>query len=96
MRKKFEYEVWRVNFHRVTFVGDKWQGKDTPESKRETSDVESCPTVWDCLQRAGLDGWELVGAVNASFASPETRSTTFRNADQISYQFLFLKRELGV
>jgi len=95
MKKQFEYQVWRVNFHRVTFVGDKWQGNDTPESERKTSDVESCPTVWDHLHRAGLDGWELVGTASASFASPDAPSTMFKNSEQIPYQMLFLKRELG-
>ena len=93
MKKQFEYQVCRVNFHRVTFVNETWQGTATPESKRKTEDIESCPAVWDYLQRMGHDGWELVGAVNASFASPEVPQTMFRNSEQIPYQLLFLKRE---
>ena len=95
MRKRFEYQVCRVNFHRVTFVNETWQGVASAESERKTEDIQSCPAVWDYLQRVGQEGWELVGAVNASVASPEGPRTIFKNAEQVPYQFLFLKREIG-
>ncbi|GEM_PF-1462113 len=94
MKKKFEYQVCRVNFHRVTFVNEKWQGAAVPESKRKTEDIESCPLLWDYLKQAGQEGWELVSAVNAAFASPEKPPTMFKNSEQIPYQLLFLKREI--
>jgi hypothetical protein len=95
MKRSFEYQVCRVNFNRVTFVNETWQGAEIPESKRKTEDVQSCPAVWDYLQRVGHEGWELVGAVGSSFASPEASPTVFRKSEQIPYQLLFLKREIG-
>ncbi len=95
MNMQFEYLVCRVNFQRVTFVNEAWQGKDVPESERKDDIIESCPAVWEYLQRAGSEGWELVSAVDSSIATPKASATLFKPADQVPYQLLFLKRQVG-
>ncbi len=95
MSRQFEYLVCRVNFQRVTFVNDAWQGKDVPESERKDEVVQSCPAVWEYLQLAGSEGWELVSAVDSSFTAPKASAGTFKAADPIPFQLLFLKREVG-
>jgi hypothetical protein len=93
MGKSYEYQVCRVNFQRVTFVNDRWQGDDVPESQRKDADIQRCPALWDYLQDAGRQGWELVTVVNSSFTSPRVPETEGRPAEQVHFQLLFLKRE---
>ena len=95
MSRQFEYLVCRVNFQRVTFVNETWQGKDVPESERKDDVIQSCPTVWEYLQLAGSEGWELVSAVDSCIATPKATASMFKPADQIPYQLLFLKREVA-
>ena len=92
---QFEYLVCRVNFQRVTFANDQWQGRLGPEAGRKDADIQSCPTLWEYLAKAGREGWELVSAVNSSIASNQHEGIMAKMADQTQYQMLFLKRELG-
>lgn len=95
MRRQFEYQVCRVNYQRVTFVNDAWQGTAGPESARREADLQSCPVLWDYLQRAGRDGWELVSVVDSQLPSATPPSLLTHGPPPVAYQLLFLKRELG-
>jgi hypothetical protein len=61
--QNYEYQVCSVQYARVTFVNGAWRGT-VPLSTGDTgAALESCPNVWDYLQEAGRDGWELVSVV---------------------------------
>ena len=70
---RFEYMVCASQLMRITFVNGRWQGDLSPES---------CPDLWEFLQRVGNSGWELVSVTTNNAASEEALLTT-----------LFLKRE---
>ena len=64
MAERYEYQVCQVQSARVTFVNGVWMGGLQPSTNDHESALGSCPMVWDYLQEAGREGWELVGAVN--------------------------------
>ena len=78
MPVQYEYLLCQVQYSRVTYVNGTWQGNLPQEMDR---DVDSCPLVHDFLSTAGVDGWELVSAVNQHIA-PGT-----------NFQALYFKRE---
>ena len=80
MARNYEYRVCNVQQTRVTFVNGAWQGSVALDYNAAESSMNSCPHVWDYLQSAGYDGWELAGAVGQ-----DTRDGSF--------QVLYLKRE---
>ena len=79
---RFQHQVCYSVMDRVTFVNGVWQGADIPEAKRQQKDVEKCPLIWDYLQRAGTEGWELVCVLESASAVK----------GQPSVRTLFLKR----
>ena len=80
MRSRYEYQVCSVQQARVTFVNGAWQGRVEPSAENSDAALQSCPQVWDYLQEAGYDGWEL-----AASAAHQT--------EQAGYEVLYLKRE---
>ena len=58
----YEYQVCSVQYGRVTFANGAWQGS-APMGEDTSASLASCPNVWDYLQAAGRDGWELVSVV---------------------------------
>jgi len=54
---KFEYLVVFMENDRVLTANGHWQG-ETPRG--ESGDRESCPSLFDYLEEAGAQGWELV------------------------------------
>jgi hypothetical protein len=58
--KTFKYRVCQVQMARVTFVNGHWQGLQVPEDADTQELYNSCPLVWEYLESAGRDGWELV------------------------------------
>lgn len=55
-----EYRVCQTQQSRVTFVNGQWAGripKTEPDVQRA---FNSCPEVWDYLNQAGAEGWDLV------------------------------------
>ena len=76
---RFEYMVCAAQLMRVTFVNGRWQGDLPPESPGA---LESCPDLWEFLQRVGNSGWELVSVATNNATSEEALLTT-----------LYLKRE---
>lgn len=61
--QSFEYQVCSVQYGRVTFVNGAWRGS-VQMSEDTSASLESCPNVWDYLQAAGRDGWELVSVIS--------------------------------
>ena len=82
---EFEYLVCQTQFSRVTFVNGAWQGAVALDSGDTQKALDSCPSMWDYLNLAGRDGWELVTAINSAISSSET-------TPQLACQ-LFLKRQ---
>ena len=82
--QNYEYQVCSVQYGRVTFVNANWRGHQPLGSAEDTNLLlESCPHVWEYLQEAGRDGWELVAAT--------THPQEQRDAAQDT---LYLKRPL--
>ena len=75
---RFEYMICSSQLMRVTFVNGRWQGDLSPD---EPGALETCPDLWEFLQRVGNSGWELV-SVTSDQVEGEAILTT-----------LYLKRE---
>ena len=76
---RFEYMICASQLMRITFVNGRWQGDlpvDTPGA------LDTCPDLWEFLQRVGSSGWELVSVTTNNSPEPDTILTT-----------LYLKRE---
>lgn len=82
MPEHFQHQVCYSVLDRVTFVNGEWQGADIPESERTQDDIQACPLVWDYLQCAGEEGWELVCVLETT--GPARNQNTVRT--------LYLKR----
>lgn len=54
---KFEYLVVYMENDRVLTANGHWQGE---VAKGEEGDTESCPSLFDYLEQAGAQGWDLV------------------------------------
>jgi hypothetical protein len=54
---RFEYLVCSAQLMHLTFVNGQWQGDLAPDT---AGALETCPKLWDFLQEAGDNGWELV------------------------------------
>ena len=89
MSQRFAYQVCRVNFGRVTFVNDAWQGAKVPEAERKEEHIQGCPAVAAFLQCAGAEGWELVAVSDSFFTAPKTPP------QPTPFQVLYLKRPLA-
>jgi hypothetical protein len=57
----FRYRVCQTQMARVTFVNGRWQGLQIENADADML-YNSCPMVWEYLEAAGRDGWELVAA----------------------------------
>jgi hypothetical protein len=75
---RFEYMICSSQLMRVTFVNGRWQGDLSPDAPGA---LETCPDLWEFLQRVGNSGWELV-SVTSDQVEGEAILTT-----------LYLKRE---
>ncbi|HEX9924620.1 MAG TPA: hypothetical protein VGD99_18325, partial [Anaerolineae bacterium] len=54
---RFEYMICTSQSMRITFVNGRWQGDIAPETPGA---LDSCPDLWEFLQRVGSSGWELI------------------------------------
>lgn len=72
----------------VTFVNGEWQGTIDYRSGNTDAAQASCPHVWEYVNRAGREGWEIVGVMPLTLV--HTPST---GMIQASNQ-LFLKRAI--
>lgn len=76
---RYEYMICASQLMRVTFVNGRWQGELAPE---EAGALDTCPDLWEFLQRVGNSGWELVSVTSDYGANEDAVLTT-----------LYLKRE---
>ena len=84
MANGYEYLVCQAQWGYVTFVNGEWQGSIDYRSGDPDAAYKSCPQVWEYLNRAGREGWEMVGAVTLV-------NTHGEGSSQATNQ-LFLKR----
>ena len=75
---RFEYMICSSQLMRVTFVNGRWQGDLSPDA---AGALETCPDLWEFLQRVGNSVWELM-SVTSDQVEGEAILTT-----------LYLKRE---
>jgi hypothetical protein len=99
MAISFEYQVCQVQKSRVTFVNGKWQGNAPLDAEREEESLNSCPRVWEYLQQAGTEGWELVSTVtrfNAKDEAPSLVDLLISDESTVTkyafYDTMYLKR----
>lgn len=71
---------------RVTYVNGGWQGLQVPEVAGADTVFNSCPMVWEYLEAAGRDGWELVSVAEHAVSHGAEVSN--------SVNLLFLKKEV--
>ncbi len=83
--RTFKYRVCQVQSARVTFVNGHWQGLQVPVESGPAGLLNSCPMVWEYLESAGRDGWELVAA--------SRQSGNYGMASPGSSTLIFLKKE---
>lgn len=57
---QYEYRVCQIQQARVTFVNNQWAGLVPHTNSDAQKALNSCPQVWDYLNQAGANGWELV------------------------------------
>lgn len=69
---------------RVTFVNGHWQGLQVPEESNPAELYNSCPMVWEYLESAGRDGWELIAVTSQGDAVGGPNAS----------HLLFLKKEV--
>jgi hypothetical protein len=67
--KIFKYRVCQTQRAHVTFVNGHWQGLQVPEEVAPAQLYNSCPMVWDYLESAGRDGWELVAVAAQAYGA---------------------------
>jgi hypothetical protein len=84
--KTFKYRVCQTQMARVTYVNGQWQGLQVPEVAGADTVFNSCPAVWEYLEAAGREGWELVTA--AEYAT--SHGAEVSNIVNL----LFLKKEI--
>ena len=84
MAKVFKYRVCQTQMARVTFVNGRWQGLQVTDHSDQAELYNSCPMVWEYLESAGRDGWELVAVASQVYGT-----------DTSSASILFLKKEVS-
>jgi hypothetical protein len=67
----FEYLVCQTQWGHVTFVNGEWRGSVDYTSEDVDAAYKSCPQIWEYLNRAGEEGWELVSAVTVTSTQSE-------------------------
>jgi hypothetical protein len=84
LSKTYKYRVCQMQMSRVTFVNGLWQGLQVHEGMDQSQLYNSCPMVWEYLDSAGRDGWELTGTAQQAITyGSEVANTT---------SLLFLKK----
>jgi hypothetical protein len=65
---------------RVTFVNGRWQGDLAPDSPGA---LETCPDLWEFLQRVGTNGWELVSVTSDQVEGEAILTTLYLKREKI-------------
>ena len=71
---RFEYMICTSQLMRVTFVNGRWQGDVPPGTPGA---LNSCPDLWEFLQRVGNSGWDLVAVTNNQAVDDEEMLTSY-------------------
>jgi hypothetical protein len=71
---------------RVTYVNGLWQGLQVPDVAGAETVFNSCPMVWEYLEAAGREGWELVTVAGHAVSHNEDVSN--------NVNLMFLKKEV--
>jgi len=78
---RFDYMVCSAQLMRITFVNGRWQGSMPPDLPNA---LDSCPDLWEFLQRVGQNGWDLVSVTSEPTTGQSGHLST-----------LYFKRERG-
>lgn len=81
MPEQYRYQVCAMQNNRITFMNGVWQGEIGPSGVDPNVALDSCPTVWDFLNKAGREGWELTAVLD-------------QPVENTHIQTLFLQRRL--
>ena len=84
--KTFKYRVCQTQMARITYVNGLWQGLQVPEVAGAEIVFNSCPMVWEYLEAAGREGWELVTVAGHAVSHGEDVSN--------AVNLLFMKKEV--
>ena len=77
---RFEYMICSSQLMRVTFVNGRWQGDLAPDSPGA---LETCPDLWEFLQRVGTNGWELVSVTTDQIEGEAILTTLYLKREKI-------------
>jgi hypothetical protein len=77
---RFEYMICSSQLMRVTFVNGRWQGDLAPDSPGA---FETCPDLWEFLQRIGNSGWELVSVTSDQMEGEAILTTLYLKREKI-------------
>ena len=77
---RFEYMICSSQLMRVTFVNGRWQGDLAPDSPGA---LETCPDLWEFLQRVGTNGWELVSVTSDQIEGEAILTTLYLKREKI-------------
>jgi hypothetical protein len=92
MGKQFEYRVCQVQNTRVTFVNGSPPEANPSDLPQQERLLQVNPTVWEYLQQAGAEGWELVAALDSAH---DDSSLEVGMGGVGHYQVLYLKRQFA-
>ena len=77
---RFEYMICSSQLMRITFVNSRWQGELAPDSPGA---LETCPDLWEFLQRVGNSGWELVSVISDQVEGEAILTTLFLKREKV-------------
>ncbi|NJN93322.1 MAG: hypothetical protein HC875_04150 [Anaerolineales bacterium] len=77
---RFEYMICSSQLMRVTFVNSRWQGELAPDAPGA---LETCPDLWEFLQRVGNSGWELVSVTTDPVEGEAVLTTLFLKREKV-------------
>lgn len=77
---RFEYMICSSQLMRVTFVNGRWQGDLSPDSPGA---LDTCPDLWEFLQRIGNGGWELVSVTSDQVEGEAVLTTLYLKREKV-------------
>jgi hypothetical protein len=77
---RFEYMICSAQLLRVTFVNGRWQGDLPPELPGA---LETCPDLWEFLQRVGNSSWELISVTSDQMEGEAILTTLYLKREKV-------------
>jgi hypothetical protein len=77
---RFEYMICSAQLLRVTFVNGRWLGDLPPELPGA---LETCPDLWEFLQRVGNSGWELISVTSDQMEGEAILTTLYLKREKV-------------